>query len=329
MSEILTAGALRELAAEWIAAGKRVAGPCRVLPDRVFYAPVASAADLLLEPCRPVNSIKEFLFPRHEKLYAYRVTGAGVELTDAENPAVPQVVFAGRPCDAAALPILDRVFDWDFPDRFYQARRESTTVVTFACSTSDEECFCTSVGLAPDSGRGSDALLLETGGGAFEVRCLSDKGRALFAGRTQPAAARGRSAAPPPVRFDPARVGAFASERFDDPFWAERALPCLGCGACAYTCPACHCFDIADEGANGSGHRVRNWDSCQFDLFTQHASGHNPRSGQGARQRQRIYHKFHIYPAKFGEILCTGCGNCGRNCPAGLGVLPVIGEIDD
>ena len=108
---------------------------------------------------------------------------------------------------------------------------------------------------------------------------------------------------------------------------AEHALACVGCGACAYSCPACHCFDMVDEGNGREGVRARNWDACQFAMFTLHASGHNPRASQGARQRQRIYHKFVMYPEKFDEILCTGCGNCARNCPVGLGVLPVVREI--
>jgi ferredoxin len=62
-------------------------------------------------------------------------------------------------------------------------------------------------------------------------------------------------------------------------------------------------------------------------MFTAHASGHNPRGDQACRQRQRIYHKFQTYPKKFGPLLCTGCGNCTRNCPAGLGVLPVLKTI--
>ena len=125
----------------------------------------------------------------------------------------------------------------------------------------------------------------------------------------------------------PAQIAAFAKEKFDSPFWREHALACLGCGACAYTCPVCHCFDIVDEGHARQGVRARNWDACQFPLFTLHASGHNPRGSQAERQRQRIYHKFVVYPEKFGEILCTGCGNCARACPAGLGVLPVVAEI--
>ncbi|MGL6195361.1 MAG: 4Fe-4S dicluster domain-containing protein, partial [Thermoguttaceae bacterium] len=59
-------------------------------------------------------------------------------------------------------------------------------------------------------------------------------------------------------------------------------------------------------------------------IFTHHASGHNPRSVQSQRQRNRIQHKFNIYPNKFGVVLCTGCGNCTRACSASLGVKPVL-----
>jgi ferredoxin len=34
-----------------------------------------------------------------------------------------------------------------------------------------------------------------------------------------------------------------------------------------------------------------------------------------------------MYPDKFGEVLCTGCGNCTRVCPAALGVGPVLETI--
>ena len=60
-----------------------------------------------------------------------------------------------------------------------------------------------------------------------------------------------------------------------------------------------------------------------------HASGHNPRNVQSQRQRQRINHKFNVYPEKFGSILCTGCGNCGRACPGSLGVRRVLEMIEE
>lgn len=329
MSEIISQTALRALLAEWIAAGKRVAGPRRVKPDLSLYAPLGSPEDLLLEGfVRPSNSIKEFVFPREEKLYGYRIKGNAIELIEADTAIPEQVVIAARPCDAAALPILDHVFNWDFQDEFYNRRRKATTVVTLACNTFDEDCFCTSVGLGPASERGSDVMLCDLGEGAYEVRCVTEKGRALFSGKTEKSDRSYQPAKGPEKKFDAEQVRAFVHGHFEDAFWSEHGLTCVGCGTCAFTCPTCHCFDIVDAGPSAGSARVRIWDSCQFSMFTAHASGHNPRPVQASRQRQRILHKFAIYPEKFGEILCTGCGNCTRNCPEGIGVLSVATEIE-
>jgi ferredoxin len=75
------------------------------------------------------------------------------------------------------------------------------------------------------------------------------------------------------------------------------------------------------------GVRRRNWDTCQTGRFTVHASGHNPRSNQDARYRQRVLHKFSIYPERFGEILCTGCGRCTRACPSGMDIAEVLAAV--
>jgi ferredoxin len=110
--------------------------------------------------------------------------------------------------------------------------------------------------------------------------------------------------------------------------WKTVALRCLGCGACTSVCPTCHCFDLVDEpDGTTSGTRRRNWDTCQASLFTLHASGHNPRSDQTARCRQRVMHKFAIYPKKFGQVLCTGCGRCIAACPAGVDLTEILNTI--
>jgi ferredoxin len=171
-------------------------------------------------------------------------------------------------------------------------------------------------------------MLFDVGEQKYEVCCLTDKGRALFDGKTEKSDQEAKPAKAPEKKFEPETIRKFVSEHFEDPFWKEHALTCVGCGTCAFTCPTCHCFDIVDAGPSAGNARVRTWDSCQFPIFTAHASGHNPRPAQPSRQRQRLLHKFSIYPKKFGEILCTGCGNCTRNCPEGIGVLSVATEID-
>ena len=327
MNEVLSVATLRALVDRWIAAGHLVAGP-RHIGGRLLFGRLDAAGQLALNGDeRPRNSIKELLFPRHEKLYGYKLSRKQVELTEIALPEREQIIVAARPCDAAAGPILDHVFNWDYIDAGYNRRRELTTIVTLACRRHDARCFCTSLGSGPDDPRGSDAMLLDLGEGILEVRCFTGKGRRLFAGQTQASDRQAVVGPGPKKRFPLNAAQQFIEQRFDDLRWHEMSRRCLGCGACAFTCPTCHCFDIVDEGAGGQGMRVRNWDACQFAMFTAHASGHNPRNQQGQRQRQRLYHKFHVYPEKFGEVLCTGCGNCTRNCPVGLGVLPVLAAI--
>ena len=306
MSEILSLTTLRTLVDAWIAGGRRVAGP-RLIEDRLLYGWLEAAAQLALDgKARPRNSIKEFFFPRHEKLYGYSLGRKRVELTEAAPPQTEQVIVAARPCDAALGPILDHVFNWDYADAAYNRRRELTTIVTLACQGFDAQCFCTSVGSGPDDPRGSDAMLLALDEGILEIRCLTEKGRRLFAGHTETSDRSAAACQGPEKRFELDKVGEFLDSGFEDPRWADFARRCLGCGACAYTCPTCHCFDIVDEGAGGEGVRARNWDACQFGMFTLHAAGHNPRSQQAQRQRQRIYHKFRIYPEKFGDVALHG-----------------------
>jgi ferredoxin len=276
-----------------------------------------------------VNSIKEFLFPRHETLFSFSAVGRKVELTPVSVPPVEQIIVAARPCDAASLPILDHVFNWDDRDALYNRRRELTTVVTLACQDHDEHCFCTSVGLGPDNGRGSDAMLIPLADDQFEVRWVTDKGRRLLGALTVASELVGQVGPGPERKFRLDDLQSFLADGFDDPLWRTASLRCLGCGACAHQCPTCHCFDIVDQGTSRQGRRVRNWDSCQHSMYSKHASGHNPRDNQGDRQRNRVFHKYHTYPRKFGDLLCTGCGACGRNCPVGLGVLSMLREIQD
>jgi ferredoxin len=328
MSQTIPLTGIKQLVGQWLGQGKRVSGPSRVNADTILYMNLDSPDGLLLEGfVHPGNSLKEFVLPPHEKLYDYVIKGRDVELRNNDAPAPERLIIGARPCDAAALPILDHIFNWDYIDEPYNRRRNALTTVTLACASHDDACFCTSLGLAPDAERGSDAILFALGNAEYEVRCLTPKGEALFAGKCTPSDRKGSVPPGPPKHFDAKQIEAFVAGQFDSPVWREEALACMGCGACSYGCPTCHCFDIVDERNAGGGIRARNWDACQFPLFTLHASGHNPRKGQSSRQRQRIYHKFRIYPEKFKEYLCTGCGNCVRRCPAGLGLLSMLTAI--
>jgi hypothetical protein len=96
MSQTLSLAAIRKLLEQWLAQGKRAAGPTRVGSGMILYAAVESPDQLLLDGfVHPGNSIKEFVLPPHEKLYGYVIKGREIELRDNDAP-VPEVLILGR-----------------------------------------------------------------------------------------------------------------------------------------------------------------------------------------------------------------------------------------
>ena len=90
------------------------------------------------------------------------------------------LVLGSRPCDAAALDILDSILIGEVRDTRYAARRQETVIMTLACSSCDEACFCTSMGYGPHDATGSDILGLPLEGG-YAIRALTDKGKLVIA----------------------------------------------------------------------------------------------------------------------------------------------------
>lgn len=307
--------------------GRRILAPTD-RDGRTELNPVQKPSDVAQDHLQTILSAKETVFPKVERLMTYALDGREVDLKDAGKPALPTVLFGIRPCEASGFGALDAVFNWDTRDRFFNARMEALAVIGLACTRSDEACFCTSVGGGPGSTRGSDILLTPVEGG-FLAEVLTEKGRAMKAlceGAFQADPGLPKKVAEVPVAFDQPGLTAKLKGMFDDGLWAEQSLRCVGCGACAYVCPTCVCFDIVEESDARGGSRLRTWDSCGFHMFTLHASGHNPRETQGQRWRQRIYHKFSYYPERYGTLGCVGCGKCTRACPVDMNLCEHLAE---
>jgi len=329
------------LVTKLVAAGTQVIAPVRASDDveQVDYRPISKLDEAAFGVRLPRRPLKELFLPPTEVLLYYRQTKDGVEISEVPTNARPRVILGAVPCDAAALEVVDHVMSWDYKDELWFARREATTIVSLLCNLMDAACFCTAVGLGPESFRGSDVLLVPSEGGGYVAYIVTPKGEALlndslaeaseaaFAA-AEAARSEARKKVEPNLPSIPAEFSQWLAKNFNDPIWKTLSLRCHGCGACAALCPTCHCFDIVDEhDGSEQGVRRRNWDSCQTAKFTMHASGHNPRATQAERFRQKVQHKFSIYPSRFGEILCTGCGRCSRNCPGGMDLPEIVSEL--
>jgi formate hydrogenlyase subunit 6/NADH:ubiquinone oxidoreductase subunit I len=211
------------------------------------------AGELELRYGRLLESPKRLLLPQADPLFrfeGYRVEG----LFDERE----RVLFGVRPCDAAAMAILDQFFEEHFPDPHYLARREHLALIVLACNEPEATCFCPSTGTGPFARSGFDVQLIDLGD-TFLVQVATEKGEALVEmGRElfQEAPAgwqellerwQEQASVKFQVSLDLQRAAELVRTGTEpEGFWESVAKRCLMCGGCAFICPTCSCFEMAD-----------------------------------------------------------------------------------
>ena len=319
-----------------------------LMKDYDLYAPVrlaegASAlkkvesSDVIDLSSNPQKGLKEAFFPQSEVMLQYEKKENHHHVTSADPIKKERMVLGTRPCDVQAISVLDDVFlGKEYTDVYFQQKREKTTVIALACHQPCSTCFCPSLGGGPFNRNGSDVMLVDLGD-SYLVEFLTEKAKAfrengLFREATPEEIGLAKEVEEKASKKADASVPVNGADKkldemMESPFWNRIHEKCIGCGACTFLCPTCHCFDISDEAQDKKGRRVRNWDTCLFTLYSLETSGHNPRPGGRERTRQRLMHKFNYFPKNFNKIACVGCGRCIVYCPVNFDIRQALKEI--
>ena len=290
------------------------------------------------------SSWKQYLNPPEEVLWSGTIGPDGFQTDPPPEP--PSYAFFGvRPCELAALAILDNVYTTtDGVPTFggYASTRAKAFIVAVNCSDPGGNCFCVSMDTGPTAKAGYDISITEvahSGNMRYLLSSGSDDGAEVLAGlggldEASPDeieagdAVLARAAEMMGRELDTNDLPDLLKGNVLNPRWASVADRCLACANCTMVCPTCFCNTVDDNLSLDGTHatRTRKWDSC-FTLGFSYMHGQPMREAVSSRYRQWITHKLSSWVDQFGEMGCVGCGRCITWCPVGIDITQEAAAI--
>ncbi|MCK4244787.1 MAG: 4Fe-4S dicluster domain-containing protein [Candidatus Omnitrophica bacterium] len=309
-----------------------------VEPEYRIFGPEEDLSQIVYGGARTTQPLKFFIYPPREKVSP-----------DQPSSDEKTIILGVKACDLKALSVLDKIFlDPDFPDPFYQKRRENTILISDDCTEPKESCFCILLGGNPFPEEGFDLNLsflpARPAGGnkGILVEVGSKKGKDLLEEYKIPLLPAEENHLKMRQEKREKVIGklkkinkdfkfpqdplTLTKGKYDSPVWSEVSEDCVGCAACTNICPACHCFLLA-EVLTTKFEKERYWDSCQYTGFARVAAGANPRKKLMERFRNRFYCKLEHKPENFELLACTGCGRCIEACQGKIDIREVLTKV--
>jgi ferredoxin len=284
---------------------------------------------------------KPEFFPPREEVWRARVGDGTVQMVEIRDAGRPLAVVGARPCEVAALHVLDRVLiDGAHRDSRYADRREKAFLAVAECARPAATCFCQSTSTGPNIEAGFDLALTELDddeGHRFLARIGSSRGLAVLDGVALTRATASDVAAREDLletarramvrHLDADGLAGLLARNLEHPRWSEVAERCLSCGNCTAVCPTCFCSDVRDvTDLDCNVLRQRTWSSC-FSVDHSYLHGGPVRPTTQSRYRQWMTHKLSSWWDQFDTTGCVGCGRCIAWCPVGIDITDEASAI--
>lgn len=307
--------------------------PFRLKGGDVIFKEAFTPDNIDMDFKQPFFSVKSFFLPQEETLFTFK--DRSVKTMEELFDEYPRIFFGLRPCDVRSIIQADRFFGGNYQDPYYKSRRENTLLITVACNSPENHCFCHLMGVEPFSGDGADIFMIELNN-EFAVSPRTPRGEIAISDfqyffeiadeqQKQEVIKKQQRARQKLEENIPQKVLSSPYGLIDDNFLQQISSRCFSCGSCSYICPMCFCYNVVDrENRLKEGQRVRQWDSCIFEGFTRMAGRHNLLKSKQDRLRKRFTHKLQQYQEVYGIPGCTGCGRCTVTCLGKIGMLDIL-----